>query len=207
MCRSNYEHVLTHGLELQTRSFGSYHFHPHQVFSSVSDAASSSHPWHFIILCTKVLLDRTDDAALLAPLIETQARRGQLTPTIVLIQNGLGFESVHRARFPQVPIISAVTVVNAQQISPGLVRQNQWTRISLGPFVEFDYGPKQKDIGGTNVLAQITAQQVKLLADLLVQGGIKDAKVHGETELQLVRWHKLAIKYVKFSLLRSVTVV
>ena len=78
-------------------------------------------------MTTKALPDRTDDASLIAPLIGPKT-------CIVLIQNGVGVEAPYRSRFPDNPIISAVTVVSAEQISPGTIRQNRWTRIHLGPY-------------------------------------------------------------------------
>jgi ketopantoate reductase len=54
----------------------------------------------------------------------------------VLIQNGVGVEQPYRTRFPTTPIISAVTVISAEQTSPGTVRQHRWTRIHLGPYTD-----------------------------------------------------------------------
>lgn len=164
---------------------------PHRVFPSV-DAAGSD--WDFVLLCTKVLPDRVDDPSIIAPLVAPN----RPPPTIVLIQNGLGFERAHRVRFGNtVPIISAVTVVNAEQITPGVVRQNKWTRIHLGPYVDFEYeGPAATNDsqGWRRELEENSARRVSLLAELLHRGGIRDAEVHSERDLQLVRWHKLAIK-------------
>ena len=52
----------------------------------------------------------------------------------MLIQNGVGVEQPYRTRFPSTPIISAVTVISAEQTSPGTIRQNRWTRIHIGPY-------------------------------------------------------------------------
>ncbi|OAV92710.1 hypothetical protein PTTG_27550 [Puccinia triticina 1-1 BBBD Race 1] len=59
-----------------------------------------------------------NDPALLAPLLKTPDNSHH-PPILVLIQNGIGFEDAHRQRHPQVPILSAVTVVNAGQLQPG----------------------------------------------------------------------------------------
>ncbi|KAG0150323.1 hypothetical protein CROQUDRAFT_38433 [Cronartium quercuum f. sp. fusiforme G11] len=189
-CRSNYDQVRENGLELKTRSFGDYHFRPHRVFPSVSAAGTE---WDYVLLCTKLLPDRVDDSAILSPLITSD----RPPPTIVLVQNGLGFEHTHRERFGEaVPIISAVTVVNAEQIEPGVVRQNRWTRIHLGPYVDFRYvsqGVTDERQEWKQKLEERSEDRVTLLAELLRQGGIRDAEVHSERDLQLVRWHKLAI--------------
>jgi 2-dehydropantoate 2-reductase len=129
VARSNYKELADHGVHLQTHTFGDYTFRPHAVFPSVAEAARArpSSGWDYIIVTTKALPDRLDDSALIAPLVGPHS-------CIVLIQNGLGVEQPHRARFPRNPIVSAVTVISAVQTSPGTVRQNRWTRIHLGPY-------------------------------------------------------------------------
>ncbi|KAK4150373.1 ketopantoate reductase PanE/ApbA-domain-containing protein [Chaetomidium leptoderma] len=134
IARSNYKALTDHGVHLQTHTFGDYTFRPHAVFPSVAAAAANPNPseagpreWDYIIVTTKALPDRSDDSALIAPLVGPHS-------CIVLIQNGVGVEQPYRTRFPTNPIISAVTVISAEQTSPGTVRQNRWTRIHLGPY-------------------------------------------------------------------------
>ncbi|KAK3342519.1 2-dehydropantoate 2-reductase [Neurospora tetraspora] len=128
IARSNYKALLDNGVKLQTHSFGDYTFTPHAVFPNVAAAASAPvQQWDYVIVTTKALPDRGDDSALIAPLIGPNS-------CIVLIQNGVGVEAPYRTRFPSTPIISAVTVVSAEQISLGVIRQNRWTRIHLGPY-------------------------------------------------------------------------
>lgn len=122
-------------MKLETHTFGDYTFVPDAVFPSVAavgaaaavPAGGSPRAWDFVVVTTKALPDRADDAELIAPLV------GDGT-CIVLIQNGVGVEAPYRARFPDTPIVSAVTVVSAEQTSPGTVRQNRWTRIHVGPY-------------------------------------------------------------------------
>ncbi|EAQ84894.1 hypothetical protein CHGG_08908 [Chaetomium globosum CBS 148.51] len=134
IARSNYKALAEHGVQLQTHTFGDYTFRPHAVFPSVAAAAANPspsgagpHEWDYIIVTTKALPDRSDDSALIAPLVSANS-------CIVLIQNGVGVEQPYRTRFPATPIISAVTVISAEQTSPGTVRQNRWTRIHIGPY-------------------------------------------------------------------------
>ncbi|KAL2162238.1 hypothetical protein VTH06DRAFT_7151 [Thermothelomyces fergusii] len=119
IARSNYKALAESGVHLQTRTFGDYVFRPHAVFPSVAAAAvgpqsSGAGPreWDYIIVTTKALPDRSDDSALIAPLVGPSS-------CIVLIQNGVGVEQPYRARFPTTPIVSAVTVISAEQTSPG----------------------------------------------------------------------------------------
>ncbi|KXX75029.1 putative 2-dehydropantoate 2-reductase [Madurella mycetomatis] len=161
IARSNYKALAASGVKLQTHTFGSYTFHPHAIFPSVAAAAanpgpSSSGPrgWDFIIVTTKALPDLSDDSALIAPLVGPKS-------AIVLIQNGVGVEEPYRSRFPATPIISAVTVISAEQTSPGTVRQNRWTRIHLGPysnsasFSTSDSGPGDGTTGALTAMGAV----------------------------------------------------
>lgn len=181
-CRSNYEAVKANGLQLKTHSFGDYHFQPHAVFPSIEAAAQSGTAFDYIVVTTKALPDVTDDSLTIAPVVSRAS-------SVVLIQNGVGVEDPHRARFPTTPILSAVTIVSAAQTEPGVVRQNKWTRISVGPFVR---GPDDA-LAGDEQLAKESEASNKRFVELLKLGGIADAEEYDEKGLQLVRWHKLAV--------------
>ncbi|KAK1767741.1 putative 2-dehydropantoate 2-reductase [Phialemonium atrogriseum] len=127
IARSNYKAIAANGVQMQTHSFGDYTFAPAAAFPTVAVAAAGARDWHYIIVTTKALPDRTDDSELIAPLVGPRS-------CIVLIQNGVGVEDPYRRRFPQTPIVSAVTVISAEQVAPGAIRQNRWTRIHLGPY-------------------------------------------------------------------------
>jgi len=220
IARSNYKALADNGVHLQTHTFGDYTFRPHAVFPSVAAAAANPNPsgagprgWDYIIVTTKALPDRSDDSALIAPLIGPNS-------CIVLIQNGVGVEQPYRTRFPTTPIISAVTVISAEQISPGTIRQNRWTRIHLGPYsnsASFSASssspyPRGDDTTGAltptgsvpaaspeplasaTTLQQTGAHLAALLADWWTRlGGIRDVDASDELALQTVRWHKLCI--------------
>ncbi|KAI0403253.1 2-dehydropantoate 2-reductase [Xylaria palmicola] len=221
--RSNYPAIASSGVALQTRSFGDYTFRPHAVFPSASAAVPGGNNddddnngrqrrrgrgpsppadgWDYVVVTTKALPDRADDAALIAPLV-SPART-----CIVLIQNGVGVEAPYRARFPRNPVVSAVTVISAEQTAPGVVRQNRWTRISLGPYA---YGlegrggdgggskEKEKGEGGEEESALLAARGRECMEQLARWwgpgwGGIRDVETHDERALQTIRWHKLCI--------------
>jgi 2-dehydropantoate 2-reductase len=182
-CRSNYNAVVANGLTLQTHTFGNYHFQPHFVYPSIQAAADSGIAFDYIVVTTKALPDVTDDSAMIAPLIKDGGRS-----SIVLIQNGVGVEEPHRTRFPRTPILSAVTIVSAEQTEPGVVRQNRWTRISVGPYVG-------DGIDGAQALENDSTIQNQRFVRLLKEGGISDAEEYDEKGLQLVRWHKLAVRH------------
>ncbi|KAK4044322.1 ketopantoate reductase PanE/ApbA-domain-containing protein [Parachaetomium inaequale] len=221
IARSNYKALAEHGVHLQTHTFGDYTFRPHAVFPSVAAAAANPspsgagpHEWDYIIVTTKALPDRSDDSALIAPLVGPNS-------CIVLIQNGVGVEQPYRARFPATPIISAVTVISAEQTSPGTVRQNRWTRIHLGPYsnsASFSSEsttattyPRGDDTTGAltptgsspnnhptpdpTTLQQTGTHRAALLTDWWTRlGQIRDVDLAAdEIALQTIRWHKLCI--------------
>ncbi len=192
IARSNYGALAKDGVKLQTHSFGDYAFRPHAVFPSVAAAAGApGRPptgWDFIVVTTKALPDRTDDSATIAPLVGPDS-------AIVLIQNGVGVEAPYRERFRHSPVVSAVTVVSAEQTSPGTVRQNRWTRLHLGPYTHSasTSGTVADDEKGGDLAAR-GAAATTCLADWFTRlGGIRDIEALDETGLQTVRWHKLCI--------------
>ncbi|KAI1493416.1 ketopantoate reductase PanE/ApbA-domain-containing protein [Biscogniauxia mediterranea] len=222
--RSNYAAIAASGVVLKTRTFGDYTFKPYAVFPSVSAAvpnpsapsppssASPTNPppkdgWDYIIVTTKALPDRADDAAMIAPLVTPKS-------CIVLIQNGVGVEEPYRKRFPHNPIVSAVTIVSAEQTEPGVIRQNRWTRISLGPFSQGLSGPAtgkqspppppaaaaaeaEENQDGEGNEVEVARRGRECMEDLArwwtAHGGIRDVETHTELELQAIRWHKLCI--------------
>lgn len=202
IARSNYKAIAANGVKLQTHTFGDYTFVPASVFPSVAAAVASTIPgspevldrqpgaskqeWDYVVVTTKALPDRTDDSELIAPLITARS-------AIVLVQNGVGVEGQYRRRFPDAPIVSAVTVISAEQITQGVVRQNRWTRIHMGPYTDsasFEGG--RREDGGE--MHRRGMEKTRLLADIFGRlGGIRDAEVTDEIGLQTIRWHKLCI--------------
>ena len=161
-----------------------YHFTPHKVFPSIraaSEGCPTGSQWKYIVVTTKALPDLLDDSAEIEPVV-TPGKDGS---RIVLIQNGVGIERPHRVRFPLNPIVSCVTVISAEQVKHGYVRQNRWTRISMGPYTDGKGDANEAGTAGQEATAS--------LAKWFAQGGIKDAEPHTEKELQLIRWHKLTI--------------
>ncbi|KAI1656336.1 2-dehydropantoate 2-reductase [Daldinia decipiens] len=200
IARSNYSAIAASGVILETHSFGDYTFSPYAVFPSIAHAVPTSSAttnlaptrqsprdgWDYIIVTTKALPDRTDDAATVAPLVSAKT-------CIVLIQNGVGVEEPYRKRFPQNPIVSAVTVISAEQIRNGVVRQNRWTRISLGPYGSGLGTPPSPNDEPSDVVKQGHQRMDQLAQWWTRYGGIRDVETHTELELQTIRWHKLCI--------------
>lgn len=215
IARSNYPVLVRSGVRMLTHSFGDYTFVPAAIYPSVPAASPSTAApassaaaqpprdgWDYVIVTTKALPDLVDDAATIAPLV---------TPgktCIVLIQNGVGVEAPYRSRFPSNPIVSAVTVVSAELIDPGTVRQNRWTRLYLGPYVDSaaysgDVGSSSSSSADQEISSEVGRELeargsacVSALADWWTTlGRIRDVESHAGDEmgLQTVRWHKLVI--------------
>lgn len=189
VARSNYAAIAAHGVVLHTRAFGDFHFRPEHVFPSVEAAAVGGRVWHYVVIATKALPDQSNEPSLISPLVGPDT-------CIVLIQNGVGIEHPFRARFPLAPIVSAVTVISAQQEAPGVIRQHRWTRTSLGPYVHGGSSTNRNCNDATDQALNHRATVASAeLCRLLGQehGGIKDMEQYNESDLQVIRWHKLCI--------------
>ncbi|KAF1817511.1 2-dehydropantoate 2-reductase [Eremomyces bilateralis CBS 781.70] len=191
VCRSNYDTIARDGVQLKTHTFGDYQFSPRAVYPSIQAAAEADNApnqgWDYVVVTTKALPDVTDDSKDIEPIIK-QAPEGR--SCIVLIQNGVGIEEPHRKRFPKNPIVTAVTIVSAEQISHGVVKQNRWTRISMGPYSD--------GLGGTTpatkTLVERATRSTKQLVKLFTEHGkLRDAEEYDEVGILLVRWHKICI--------------
>lgn len=177
ICRSNYSAVQADGFKVTSPQFGDYTWKPTRVFPS-PDAARKSHvTWDFVVVSTKALPNLSDDSKLLEGLVHDST-------AVVLIQNGLGVEEPYARRYPQSSILSAVTIASCAQPSNGFIKHNRWTRINTGPYFT--------DSTSASARSRATTQN-QTFVDLLLQGGIKDAKTDSHESLQLVRWHKIAI--------------
>ncbi|CDU22363.1 uncharacterized protein SPSC_00993 [Sporisorium scitamineum] len=191
VCRSNYAAIAANGVTLETHSFGNYHFTPHKVFSSIDEAGKAGIRWDYVVVTTKALPDVTNDAHDIRPLVT----RGVEGSCIVLIQNGVGIEEVHRAEYGENPIVSAVTVISAEQIRHGVIRQNRWTRIAMGTYTNGQAKPNSL-LNDSSLLEQLTSTtdtHIRNLVAWFTATGIKDAEYASELSLQQTRWHKLCI--------------
>lgn len=179
ICRSNYQAVKASGFHVTSPEYGDYAFNPRRVFPSPDETrkhtARASFPWNYVLVATKALPDVSDDSEILEGLVSDQT-------AIVLVQNGLGVEEPYAKRFPNSPVLSAVTIVSAAQPAHGSIKHNRWTRISIGPYL-----PPGSSNGE---LARVMNQR---LVELFQSSGIRDAEAYDHAKLQFVRWHKIAI--------------
>jgi 2-dehydropantoate 2-reductase len=178
ICRSNYQAVSEKGFSITSPTYGSYNFIPYRTFANPQEAIESNIEWDYILVSTKALPDINDDSAILQGLVKDRHTG------IVLMQNGLGIEEPYAKRFPSAPILSAVTVVTAEQTSHGVIKHNRWTRISVAPY-----------LGSTSTTdaEEAANKSNRFFVELLQAGGIKDAESYSASKLQMLRWHKIAI--------------
>lgn len=182
ICRSNYKAVTANGFKVTSPKYGEYKFIPHQTFANPQEARESNTNWDFILVSTKALPDVSDDSEILEGLV----KKGHTS--IVLVQNGIGVEEPYSRRFPDSTILSAVTIVSAEQTSPGFIKHNRWTRISIGPYL-----PGVVESTKLNDEQTIAVDRNGAFVKLLQAGGISDAQEYSHWKLQMVRWHKIAI--------------
>ncbi|PVH76346.1 2-dehydropantoate 2-reductase [Cadophora sp. DSE1049] len=179
VCRSNYKAVYEKGFQVSSPKYGTQTFVPFRTFASPKEAADSKLSWDFVVISTKALAE--DDSGILSGLVEDGRT------SIVLVQNGLGVELHYAKRFPSTPILSAVTIASAAQTSPGVIKHNRWTRISIGPYLP----ESNEDI--SDGLGKRAHESNQKFVQLLKAGGIADAEEYSHAKLQMVRWHKIAI--------------
>jgi 2-dehydropantoate 2-reductase len=182
ICRSNYKAVKANGFSVSSPKYGSYTFVPYHTFASPEEAIDSKIVWDYIVVSTKALPDVNDDSKILDGLVREKHS------SIVLVQNGLGIEEPYRTRFPAAKILSAVTIISAAQTSPGIIKHNRWTRISVGPYL-----PGSTTSTAINNDENTAIESNKKFVQLMKAGGIKDAEEYSHSKLQMVRWHKIAI--------------
>ena len=175
LCRSNYKAVKANGFSVTSSQFDPQTFKPSQTFANADEARQSNTQWDYLLVSTKALPDVSDDSTLLEGLVSPNT-------AVVLVQNGLGVEEPYAKRFPQAAILSAVTIASVAQPSPGHIKHNRWTRISIGPYLVH---PEKSN-------ARATERNTEFVR-LLQKGGIKDAEEYDHAGLQFVRWHKIAI--------------
>jgi 2-dehydropantoate 2-reductase len=181
ICRSNYSAVHSNGFSISSPKYGSYTFTPHHTFANPRQAIDSNIKWDYIVVSTKALPDVSDDSEILEGLVSQGT-------AIVLVQNGLGIEEPYLKRFPSAIVLSGVTIVSAAQTSPGVIKHNRWTRISVGPYL-----PGSTSSTGNNEKEREAIESNSRFVQLLKDGEIQDAEEYSHSKLQMVRWHKIAI--------------
>lgn len=181
-------------MNLITRAWGDYNFRPAAVYPSaaVAAAADPRKQWDYVVVATKALPDRHDEAALVEPLVGPAS-------ALVLLQNGVGVEEPYRRRFPFAPIVSGIVFMSAEQVQLGTVRQNLGTRLVLGPYASApapagDDHDDDDEAHDLLLAARGGAAAAQLASWFTGPGAVPGVEVLAAPgALQTARWRKLAI--------------
>ncbi|KAJ1940682.1 hypothetical protein EC988_006965, partial [Linderina pennispora] len=128
VCRSNYEAVKKDGFCINSQIFGNSVYHPHRVVPTVNEAVADGQVYDFVIVCTKALPNRGDTSHIIAPAVRDPHT------AVMLIQNGIGIEDPYAVRYPNNPIVSTISYIDANQPSSGTVRHGTLTLLDMGLF-------------------------------------------------------------------------
>lgn len=177
VCRSNFEIARTQGFTISSGLFGeNLKVRPVVVKSAAEAAAAVSsdeqHPYFDYVIITAKAIPST-------PSIPSQisAAVGPNT-TIVLIQNGIGIESIYRSAFPDNPILSCVVYLPATQASPGIITHTEVEHLHIGTFPS--KAPPSHKAAAQAFTSLIQSDPVKATATL-------------HSDIQEERWTKLLV--------------
>ncbi|KAF2137181.1 uncharacterized protein K452DRAFT_279042 [Aplosporella prunicola CBS 121167] len=140
VCRSNYDAVKRHGIQLRTSLWGNGQFRPHRVLTSTLQVHDV--PFDYVV-CTNKVTSLESDSFIHA--IAPAVSRGT---TLVSAQNGIGVETPLRQAFRANTILSAVCYISCLQPSPGLVQQVSSIRphaLHIGTFDERHSSDRELD--------------------------------------------------------------
>ncbi|KAJ5935053.1 hypothetical protein N7466_004600 [Penicillium verhagenii] len=165
VARSNYDAVSTKGITINSENHGQHTFHPYKVVRTPAEASPVDY-----VVCAHKAIDQEDVATKLKPVVEDGRT------TFVIIQNGVGNEVAFRNEFPKSSILTCVTWVGANQISPGIVNHTKSEDMQIGLYPN------------TDIDAATEKQRLKTFADLLEHGKTRFQVLE---DMQRQRWEKV----------------
>lgn len=175
VCRSNYEAAETHGLKVDSPACRNYTYRP-KIVQSISETDKvPGPPYDYVVVCTKAFLNKDPSPAELLKSVV----RGAKT-SIVLVQNGIGFEEPYKKRFPDSLVISCVAYMPSTRVTPTEVVQTETQRILMGAY--------PSGLSGGVPLSREDGDKLQCFADMLKAGGAQ-AGIHAD--IQVERWKKL----------------
>lgn len=121
VCRSDYEQVTQHGIEIESHLLGKWNFRPSQVLKNASEYQGTA---DYVMLCTKIIpgLDRS---SLIQGAVGTHT-------SIVFIQNGVEIEQEIMDAFPDNEVISGLAFICSNRVQPGKIMHLAYGRLALG---------------------------------------------------------------------------
>lgn len=121
VCRSEYDHVKTHGFKIISHNLGNWHFYPAQVLARVEDYQDRA---DYVLLCTKIVAG-LDRPALAAPALTEQT-------ALLFIQNGVEIEAEMATAFPEHEIISGLAFICCSRTAPGVINNSDYGHLTIG---------------------------------------------------------------------------
>ena len=119
LCRSNYEQVKKHGLEIFRRRIGPVVIRPHKVVPSLSSLSKGS-SFQYVICANKIT--RSSNDQLWTDGLEHIGH--DRTTSFVTAQNGIFNEALLQQAFPQNPVLSAICYASVTRTAPRFVKEN-----------------------------------------------------------------------------------
>ncbi|RVX68793.1 hypothetical protein B0A52_07679 [Exophiala mesophila] len=170
--RSNYLVVKEKGFTIDSCDHGQIQgWRPTEVVKTIPHA-SPDHPYDYVICTTKNIPDIPPS---IVDLIQPAITPGH--SVIVLIQNGLNIEKPLHQAFPQNVVLSGVSLMGADELSPGQILQNDKDRLIVGPFLS------------PNLDAQAQIDSAQDFVHIYSTSGKVDCTY--DADVLFVRWRKL----------------
>ncbi|KAH0829864.1 hypothetical protein AYO21_10172 [Fonsecaea monophora] len=174
--RSNYKVVNDAGFTIDSCDHGKFSgWKPSEILSQVPDVtapSSPTKPFDYVIVTTKNI---PDVPPTVADLIRPAVTPGHTV--IVLIQNGLNIEKPLLEAFPTNVCLSGVSLMGADELSPGHILQNDVDRLFIGPFLS----------GNIDEQTQVAAAQ-EFVRIYSASGKVECSY---QPDVLFVRWRKL----------------
>ncbi|KAK5053290.1 hypothetical protein LTR84_002264 [Exophiala bonariae] len=170
--RSNYTIVKDQGFTIDSCDHGKFQgWRPSEVLNKIPDQEPSA-PFDYIICTTK---NNPDIPPTLVDLISPAVTPGH--SVIVLVQNGLNIEKPLLKAFPNNVCLSGVSLMGADELSPGSILQNDVDRLYIGEFVS-DTMDKEKQTAAAKDFVRIYSASGKVQCSY-------------QPDVVFVRWRKL----------------
>jgi 2-dehydropantoate 2-reductase len=173
--RSNYDIVQKQGFTIDSCDHGKISgWRPSEVLNKVPDLSSIPEikPYDYIICTTKNI---PDVPPTVVDLIKPAVTNG--FTVILLVQNGLNIEKPLLEAFPDNVCLSGVSLMGADELSPGHILENDSDRLIIGPFLNSKMD-KQRQIDAAKDFVRIYSASGKVTCTY-------------EADISFVRWRKL----------------
>lgn len=121
LVRSEYEYISQYGYTVDS-CLGDYHLDNLQVYRSPLQMPQCD----VVLVCTKTT-SNDHLSQLIAPILKTDT-------LVVLVQNGIGIESVVQQQLPSVSLAAGVAFINAVRTAPGHILHARFGHITLGNY-------------------------------------------------------------------------